>query len=84
MTEAIVACALVALGMMLAFGLVRLAANLVILIIMLGGFGVAVRNVVQQAWVGWPDIILGSLLCGFVAALLSLPALPFSSFYKRK
>jgi len=84
MTQALVACALVALGMMLAFGLVRLAANFVILVIMLCGFGVAVRNVLQQAWVGWPEIILGSLLCGFVAALLSLPALPFSSFYKRK
>jgi hypothetical protein len=84
MIEYVVACALVALGMMLAFGLVRMAANLVIFAILLFGFGIVIRNIHQGAWVGWADIILGSVATGFVSALLSLPALPFSSFYKRK
>jgi hypothetical protein len=69
--------------MLLAFGLVRIAANLVIFAILLFGFGIVIRNIQQEAWVGWPDIVLGSLATGFVSALLSLPALPFSSFYKR-
>ena len=84
MLEYVVACAIVAVGMMLAFGLVRMAANLVILGIMLFGFGLAIRNVYMGAWIGWAEIALGSLAAGFVSALLSLPALPFSSFYKRK
>ncbi|MDX9978998.1 MAG: hypothetical protein RBU25_03020 [Lentisphaeria bacterium] len=84
MTQILVACAIVAVGMLLAFTLVRLAANLVILAVMLFGFLVVIRNVTQGTWASWPEIILGSLLCGFVAALLSLPALPFSSFYKKK
>ena len=84
MIEYVVACAVVAVGMMLGFGLVRVAANFVILAIMLFGFVLAIRNIQQGAWVGWPDILLGSLAAGFIAALLSLPALPFSSFYKRK
>jgi hypothetical protein len=84
MTEILVACAIVAIGMLLAFALVRLAANLVILAVMLFGFVVVIRNISQGTWSTWPEIVLGSLLCGFVAALLSLPALPFSSFFKKK
>ena len=84
MLEYAVACAIVAVGMILAFGLVRLAANLVILGVMLFGFGLAIRNIHMGAWTGWAEIVLGSLATGFVSALLSLPALPFSSFYKRK
>lgn len=84
MTQLLVACALVAVGMFLAFGLVRVAANLVIFAVMLFGFLVAGRNISHGTWSSWPEIVLGSLACGFVAALLSLPALPFSSFYKKK
>jgi hypothetical protein len=83
MVQYIVACAVVALGMLLAFGLVRIAANLVILAILLFGFGIVIRNIYQGAWIDWADILIGSLATGFVAALLSLPALPFSSFYKK-
>jgi len=84
MPQQLVACAIVAVGMLLAFGLVRVAANLVILAVMIFAFLVAARNVAQGAWASWPEIVVGSLICGFVAALLSLPALPFSSFFKKK
>ena len=82
--QCVVGCVLVAVGMMIAFGLVRIAANLLIGVIGLAAFGGVVYFVQTGAWVGWPDVALGSLGIGFGAALLSLPALPFSSFYKRK
>lgn len=82
--QCIVGCGLVALGMMMAFGLVRMAANLLIGAIGLTAFGAVIYCVLDGTWVGWPDVALGSLGTGFLAALLSLPALPFSSFYKKK
>ena len=84
MVQCLVGCLLVAVGMMIAIGLVRVAANLLIGVIAFGAFGAVIYFVTTGTWVGWPDVAIGSLALGFLAALFCLPALPFSSFYKRK
>lgn len=72
-------CAVVGMG--LCFVLVRLAANAVIVLIALGVCGFVVSNVLSGEWTDWPTACLHSVAAGIVGALLSLPALPFSSFY---
>ncbi len=81
--QAIVGCLLVAVGMMIAMGLVRLAANLVVFLIAVGACGFVLIQITSGEWSAWPDVLLRSLGCGLVAALLSLPVLPFSGFRRR-
>ena len=76
-------CGLALIAMLITFGLVRLAANLVIMLVLLSGFGGIVYNVATGEWTGWLEILLLSSAVGVVSALLCLPALPFSSFYKK-
>jgi len=82
--QCIVGCVLVILGMMVAFGLVRMAADLFIFLIGCAAFAVALHCIVTGVWVGWPQVAVGSFAIGVAGAALSLPALPFSSHYKRK
>ncbi|NOY82053.1 MAG: hypothetical protein GXP31_13740 [Kiritimatiellaeota bacterium] len=81
--QAIVGCLLVAVGMMISVGLVRLAANLVVVLIGVGACGFVLFQITSGEWTAWPDVLLRSLGCGVIAALLSLPALPFSRFRRR-
>ncbi len=74
--------ALVVLGMLVAYGLARLAANLFIALIALGAVFGAVLAILNGAWVGWFEILWRSFGLGLLAALVSLPALPFSSFLR--
>ena len=77
--------ALVLVGMLVALGLVRLAANLFMVLVAAGAVVGAVYAVLNGYWSGWDQVIPRSLGLGVVAALLCLPALPFSSFHgKRK
>lgn len=77
--------ALVLVGMLAALGLARLAANLFIVLVAAAAVLGAVYAILNGTWHGWPDLVSRSLGLGVVAALLSLPALPFSSFHgKRK
>ena len=80
----IVACILVIFGMVVALGLVRLAANLVILIIGGAACLFVVYSIAEGIWIGWFEICWHALATGGAVALLSLPVLPFSSFYKKK
>jgi len=82
--KALAGCGFVLLGMMLAFGLVRLAANLVVLCVLLGACGFVLYEVSTGAWPTWPEVILRGLITGAGAALLCLPVLPFSGFYRKK
>jgi hypothetical protein len=76
---------LVLVGMLVILGLARLAANLYIVVVALTAVGGAAAAILNGHWVGWGDVVSRSLGLGVVAALLSLPALPFSSFLgKRK
>jgi hypothetical protein len=78
--------ALVLVGMLVALGLARLAANLFIALVACAAVAGAVFAILNGYWVGWSGLVSRSLLLGVVAALLCLPALPFSSFHggKRK
>lgn len=82
--QCVVGCVLVIVGMVCAFGMVRLAANLLITAIGFLAFGAVIYCVLTGLWVGWVEVVLGGLGSGFAAALLSLPALPFSSFFRRR
>jgi len=81
--QAIVGCVLVALGMMIAMGLVRLAANLVVMLIAIGACGFVLVQITSGVWIGWFEVVTRSLGSGLLAALLSLPVLPFSGFRHR-
>lgn len=76
--------ALAAVGMMIAFGLVRWAANLLIITIGLSVCVFVVYQIIDEAWIGWLEICLYAFLSGGAGAVLSLPVLPFSSFSARK
>ena len=77
--------ALVLVGMLVTLGLARLAANLFIVIVAVAAVAGAGFATFNGHWIGWEQVIPRSLGLGVVAALLCLPALPFSSFMgKRK
>jgi hypothetical protein len=76
--------ALVLVGMLVILGLARLAANLFIALVAVSAVVGAAFAILNGHWVGWEQVIPRSLGLGVVAALLSLPALPFSSFHKHK
>lgn len=80
----IVACVLVLFGMMIALGLVRLAANLVIFLICALSVAFALHQIQTGLWFAWQDIVIRSLMTGGLAALLTLPVLPLSSFVRRR
>ena len=82
--QCVVACLLVALGMMMGLGLVRIAANTVMLLLALGACYVAIFSILDGAWQGWLEIAARSLATGGIAALLCLPVLPFSGLNLRK
>lgn len=75
---------LVLVGMVVALGLVRLAANLYIALVAVGAVGVVVYAIFSGDWLDWSQIVPRSLGVGLLAAAASLPALPFSGFRKRK
>ena len=79
-----VALLLVLVAFILGIGLVRLAATLVICLVAAGACAFVIYQVGYGLWQGWREIIPGALATGFGAALLCLPALPFSSFYRKK
>ncbi len=82
--QCIVGVILAIIGMFVAFGMVRWAANVLILVLCGGACTFVVYQIFHEQWTGWPDICVYALLSGGVAAILSLPALPFSSLQKRK
>lgn len=82
LVETLAGVVLVLVTMVLAIRLVRIAANLVIVVVCGGGCGFAIFNIVNQYWQGWPQIAVYSAATGLAAAMLSMPALPFSRFRK--
>ena len=84
MAECVVAGVLVVVGMLLALWLTRIAADMVILLASGIALALAVYHVRAGLWVGWPMVVARSLITGGVAALLCLPVLPFSSFFRKK
>ena len=78
--ECIVAVVLVLIGMLFMIRMVRWAANLVIILVCGGGCGFVVFNILEKQWRGWEQIVVYSLATGVAAAMLTLPALPFSKF----
>lgn len=79
-----IASALLALlGMVVAFGMVRLAANLLIFLLGLGACAFVLYSVLSGEWSDWPTVCTGGFVTGLCAALLCLPALPFSNFYRK-
>jgi hypothetical protein len=76
--------ALVLLGMLMVLGLVRLAANLFIALVAVGAAVFVGYAVFSGQWLTWTQVVPRSLGVGILAALASLPALPFSSFLRRK
>jgi len=82
--QCLAGCALAVVGMFLAMGMVRLAANLVVVVIMLGTCGFVVMHIAEGIWTDWTSVCVYSLLTGAGGALLSLPVLPFSGFRRKK
>ena len=82
--QCIVGVLLTIIGMLVAFGLVRWAANMLIFVIGLGICFFVVYHIFHGQWEGWLEVCVYAFLSGGIAAILSLPALPFSSFMKRK
>ena len=80
LAECLLGCAAVLVGMFVALGLARLAANLVIIIIAIAACLYATYSISHGHWFGWFEIVFRSFATGGLAALLSLPVLPFSSF----
>jgi hypothetical protein len=78
--EALVAVLVVLLTMLVAIRLVRVAANLLIILVCGGACGFAAFNILDGLWEGWSQIVVYSAATGAVAAMLCLPALPFSKF----
>ena len=84
MLETVVAGVLVVVGMLLALWLVRIAADTVILLASAVALVFVVHHVHSGLWVGWAAIGTRSLLTGGAVALLCVPVLPFSSFFRKK
>lgn len=82
--QSVVGCLAAVVGMMIVMGMVRLAANLVIVLLALAACGVVVHSIQQALWNGWGEIVWASLATGALTALLSLPVLPFSSFRRKR
>jgi hypothetical protein len=70
--------------MLAGFWLVRLAANAVILLIMVGVCVWVVYAVHTGQAGGWLEVAATALAAGGIGALLCLPVLPFSSLFRKK
>jgi hypothetical protein len=82
--KCLIAVLVVVVSMYVAIRLVRFAATLCVTILALGGVGFAIYQVATGQWNDWLAIVFGSLVTGAAAALLSLPALPFTHYTKRQ
>jgi len=82
--QMIIAAVLTLLGFLVMLGLVRIATTLAIFIIALGSGAVVLYNIYNHIWLSWPDIVAYSLITGAAGALLCVPLLPLSSFYRRR
>ncbi|MFW5803361.1 MAG: hypothetical protein ACOCWJ_05535 [Verrucomicrobiota bacterium] len=71
-------------GMAVAFSLVRVAADLLIFFIALSACGLVIHMITSGEWHTWAIVSAGSFATGVGAALLCLPALPFSSFFRKR
>ena len=82
--QCLAAAAIVLIVMYLALRFVRFAAAVCMILIYLVAIGFSVFSIVTGEWADWPTIVAYSILTGFLAALLSLPVLPFSNLGRRK
>ncbi len=84
LAQCLVGAVLVLVGMSLALGLVRLAANAFIVVVAVAAVFFTGHAILSGEWMAWGQIVPRSLGVGVLAALVCLPALPFSSFRRRK
>lgn len=80
----IVAALLTILGMAVAFSLVRVAADLLIFLIAVSACGFVLYSITSGEWHDWATVSAGGFVTGVGAALLCLPALPFSSYFRKR
>lgn len=78
--QIMVAVVLVLFAMLLSIRLVRIAANLVVILLCGCGCGFAVFHILEGIWNGWRQVVVYSLATGVAVAMLSLPVLPFCRF----
>ena len=64
--------------------LARAAANLFMILVAVAAVVGAVYAIISGYWVGWGQVVTRSLATGAIAALVCLPALPFSSFHTKR
>lgn len=76
--------ALVLLAMYLGIRLVRFAASFCLALLLIGGCVFATVQIVSKQWGDWPSVVFYSVITGFTAALLSIPLLPFTNFWKKQ
>ena len=75
---------LVVLAMYLGIRLVRFAATFCLALLLLGACMFAVTQIITNQWSGWSVVIPYSAGTGLAAALLSIPLLPFTNFWKKE
>lgn len=76
-------CGLALLGMLVAFGLIRLAAKILIVLIFIGTVAVIFAQIIQGTWSSWLEICTGAPLLGAFSALISIPVLVLSRATKK-
>ncbi|MFO7820618.1 MAG: hypothetical protein R6V56_00950 [Lentisphaeria bacterium] len=76
--------AVVFLAMYVAIRLIRFAASFCLAVLLVGACIFAVVQIVSGQWTDWPAILFYSAITGFTAALLALPLLPFTHFWKKQ
>ena len=84
MLEYAVGILVMSLGLLLGFGLVRLAATAAIVAVALAVAAFVCYCIAAGEWQGWGWIVGGSLLTGVAVACLCAPLLPLTSFWNRK
>lgn len=84
MLECLFGIGLMLLGLLLGIGLIRLTAAAVLALIALAAAGFVVYSVQAGDWQGWFDIGWHAAVTGLVAAVASLPVLPYTPFFNRK
>ena len=83
LVQCIAACVVVFVAMMITLGLVRLAAKLVFGLLIMVACAFTVYSIRAGFWIGWFEVLWGGLASGVLAALLSLPIMPFTGFLKK-
>lgn len=81
--QSAVAILLVLLAMYVGVRLVRFAATFCLALLLTAGCVFAIVQIATREWQDWPSVVFYSVITGFSTALLAIPLLPFTNFWKK-